>query len=130
MMPEPSEALVKPVAAATKLAPLTLPSPEELGLATTVKGIVLPPPEEMGVAPTPKAVPARIDWNATRERLDRLGHIGSESIQLSDGRYRVAFVLRTNQPNRVQHIEATAATEAEAVAVALARAEQWVATGK
>ena len=106
--PEPS---IQSRTAAPKLEPLTLPSPESLGLA-------------------PKSAPAKVDWNATLERLDRLGRIGHQVVQLDDGRCRVLLVMRTRQADQVQRIEATAATEAEAVGLALARAEQWVATGR
>jgi len=101
---------VQAQAPAPKLEPLTLPSPESLGLA-------------------PKA-PAKVDWNATLERLDRLGRIGHQVVQLDDGRCRVLLVMRTRQADQVQRIEATAASEAEAVGLALARAEEWANTGR
>jgi hypothetical protein len=102
---------VRPVINNTKAGPLTLPSPEELGVA--------PRP------PLPATPVAKVDWNATHDNLQRLGGTGFQLAQLADGRFRVAFVLRTNQADQVHHIEATAATQADAVASALARAEQW-----
>jgi hypothetical protein len=103
---DPPVAPVRPQTNNVKAAPLALPSPEELGVA-----------------------PAKVDWNATHDRLQRLGGTGFQLAQLADGRHRVGFVLRTNQPDQVQHIEATASTQAEAVTAALAKAEQW-ATGQ
>jgi hypothetical protein len=94
-----------------KATPLTLPSPEELGVAPR--------------SALPAAAVAKVDWNATHDSLQRLGGTGFQLAQLADGRYRVGFVLRTNQADEVHHIEATAATQADAVASALARAEQW-----
>jgi hypothetical protein len=94
-----------------KPGPLTLPSPEELGVA--------PRP------PTQTTPAAKVDWNAAHDSLQRLGGTGFQLAQLADGRYRVGFVLRTDQADQVHHIEATAATQADAVASALARAEQW-----
>jgi len=90
-----------------KSAPLTLPSPQELGVPATERPA------------------AKVDWNATHERLEQLGGTGFQTARLSDGRFRVGFVLRTNQADQVHHIEATAATQAEAVAAALRHAEQW-----
>jgi hypothetical protein len=99
-----------PPVAATPPPPLRLPSPEEAGVAVA-------------------SAPCKVDWNALRDRLQQLGGVGLQTAQLPDGSYRVAFVMRTNQPDRFHNIEATAATEGEAVNVALLRAEQW-ATGK
>jgi hypothetical protein len=89
--------------------------------------LALPSPEEAGVAAPRWA--AKVDWNAIRDRLQQLGGVGLQLAQLSDGSYRVAFEMRTTQANYFHHIEATAATEHEAVSVALWRAEQW-ASGK
>jgi hypothetical protein len=94
-----------------KAAPLSLPSPEALGVAPR---------------PLPTTTPvAKIDWNAAHDSLQRLGGTGFQLAQLADGRFRVGFVLRTNQTDQVHHIEATADTQADAMASALARAEQW-----
>lgn len=97
---------------------LTLPSPEQLGLIH---------------APAPTATPMTaeaIDWNATRQRLQRWGAISFHVDQVSAGGYRVTFLLPTRQPNYTHCVEATAATESAAVALALDRAEQWVSTQK
>jgi hypothetical protein len=109
---EPAPQAIQPFKKSTaKVDPLALPSPEELGVAPAV---------------TPSAPQAaKVDWNATHDRLQKLGGTAFQSAQLGDGSYRVGFVLRTNQADQVHHIEATAATEAEAGAVALGHAEQW-----
>ncbi len=107
-IPEVSVELAK---APVKLTPLTMPAPEALGVAT--------------------AAPAsKVDWNATLERLRALGGVGHDVVQLNDGRYRVAFVLRSSQSDVVQSIVATGRTEAEAVTAALSRTEEFVRTGK
>ncbi|HYV34285.1 MAG TPA: hypothetical protein VE988_01190 [Gemmataceae bacterium] len=103
----PAQAYV-PVVESVKMAPVRLPSPEELGV-----GLKAPAPA------------ASVDWNTAHARLQQLGGIGLQSTHLPDGRVRVAFLLRTNQVNQVHHVEATASTEAEAVAVALSEAEKW-----
>ena len=109
---EPAPQAIQPFKkSSAKADPLALPSPEELGVAPASR-------------PSSPAV-AKVDWNATHDRLQKLGGTAFQSAQLNDGSYRVGFVLRTNQTDQVHHIEATAATEAEAVAVALGHAEQW-----
>jgi hypothetical protein len=100
-----------PATSIAKMSPLSLPSPEELGVAST-------------------AAPAKVDWNAARDRLGQLGGVGLQMSQLTDGSYRVAFMMRTRQADQFQHIEATARTEAEAVSAALTRAEQWATTNR
>jgi hypothetical protein len=125
MMQDPPKMVNPPLISAPKLTPVSMPSPEEIGVVP-VK-VALPSAEELGVVPPGKTATTKIDWNETRNRLARLGAIGWQSMQLNDGRHRVAFVLRTKQVDQVQHIEATAATEAEAVTAALARAEEWAA---
>ncbi|HKI34222.1 MAG TPA: hypothetical protein VKA46_20385 [Gemmataceae bacterium] len=88
--------------------------------------LTLPPPEELGIGG--KTAAADIDWNAVHRRLNELG---SQSLQLqrtSDG-YRCVCVLPTADPGRTRPIEAQAPTEAEAVRLALARAEA-LARGK
>jgi hypothetical protein len=94
---------------------------------TRMQLLSLPSPEEAGVA-GPRAA-GNVDWNATRARLQQLGGIGLQLAQLGDGSFRVAFVMLTNQVNCYHNIEATAATEAEAVSAAISRAEEW-ASGK
>jgi hypothetical protein len=129
-MPEMPKQVVQPLVAAPKLAPVPMPSPQEVGILPVAKAasgqaVRIPSPEEVGVAPPVKQASAKTDWNAAHERLERLGAISLQTIRLDDSRYRVTFMLRTNQPDRVQHVEAVAATEHEALAVALARAENW-----
>jgi hypothetical protein len=115
----------KVVGPALKLTQVSMPSPDEVGVVPpAAKGIAMPSPGDIGVVPPAKTAAAKVDWNETRSRLDRLGAIGLQTIQMNDGRHRIAFVLRTRQADQVQHVEATAATEAEAVALALERAEQ------
>ena len=108
------DALMKPPTAAVKLAPLSMPSPEELGVTPTA----------------PAAALVKVDWNETRDRLQRMGCVGFQTAKIGDGRHRVVVTLRTNRVDQEQNIEAVAATEGEAVVAVLARAEQWVATGR
>jgi hypothetical protein len=98
--------------AATKQpATLTLPSPEQLGVSTAK------------IAAYPTAQPENVDWNAVHAHLRRLGAIGFQLMR-GEGQVRVTFLLPTSQPDRAQRIETTAATDAQAVQLALAQAEQ------
>ena len=82
----------------------------------------LPPPEQLGIgAPTPAA---DVDWNAVHRRLHNLGSTSYQSQRTADG-YRFTCLLPTADPSRTQRVEAQAASEAEAIRVALNRAEQW-----
>jgi hypothetical protein len=97
-------------------APFSLPSPEELGVPSLARSATTPA--------------AGIDWNAAHEHLRQLGGIGIQSVPLPGSGHRVALVLRTSRDDQVHHIEVNAATEAEAMNAAFARAEEWIAAGR
>jgi hypothetical protein len=82
----------------------------------------LPSPEQLGVS---AGAVQRVDWNALHESLQRLGAVGLHVDRFPSGAYRVSLQLPTGQPERTHHIEAEAATEAEAARLALERGEQW-----
>jgi hypothetical protein len=94
--------------------------------------VTLPSPEQLGVTSTPAApraaAPETLDWNATFARLRQLGALGWQSGKLPQGGYRFTCLLPTGQPNCSRHVEATGATEAEAVRLALASIERQVAS--
>ena len=77
--------------------------------------IVLPSPESLGIAVAP-ARPA-VDWNQVQARLERLSIVRVQRDRLPSGGYRVILGMSAHQ------IEATGATEAAAVLLALERAE-------
>jgi len=124
-MADPPRQVIQRLADGPKLLPVSMPAPEEVGVVLPSKDVRIPSPEEVGVASPNKGAAAKVDWNQTRDRLGRLGLIKLETVHQEDSRHRVVLVLRTRQADQVQNIEATAATEAEAVALALERAEQW-----
>jgi hypothetical protein len=103
--------------------PLALPAPPPPAAPVMAPPLRLPTPEDAGVA-APRLV-LLVDWNAIRERLLQLGGTVTPPVQLPEGGFRVVFMMSTSQANCYHHIEATAATEAEAVRAALARAEEW-----
>ncbi len=90
---------------------ITLPSPEQLGVVS--------------VSAAPRAVAATdtLDWNAARTRLRQAGALSFQSTQLPQGGWRFTCLLPTAQPNHARHVEATGATEAEAIRLALASIE-------
>jgi hypothetical protein len=93
---------------APKPAPLTMPSPEQLGVTRA------------------KLAPGDVvDWAAARRRLDRLGATGFLLEKLPQGGYRFTCLLPTTQAGRTHHVEAVAATEAEAVRATLEKSEEW-----
>jgi hypothetical protein len=100
-LPPPPPALTQ-----KRPAPLTLPPPEELGVTLVRK----------------KAAP---DWNAIHRRLGQAGASDFRLDKLPQGGYRATLFLPTGQKNCKHHIEAPGTTEAEAVCLALDRAEKW-----
>src|SRR5262245_26075624 len=112
LQPPPPMNAALPASVSAPVQPLGMPSPEALGIGS------------------PRADEAPADWNAAHARLRRLGVVGIQTFKSNTGGYRVTFVMPAGQPDRTHFIEATAASEAEAVALALGRAEEWAARGK
>jgi hypothetical protein len=90
-------------------APIVLPSPAQLGLVRIQNA-----PREPG-----------IDWDSTRQRLKDLRAVNFGFDQLPEGGSRFVCNLATTELGGMHRIEAQAATEAEAVRQALAKAEYW-----
>jgi hypothetical protein len=87
----------------------------------------MPSPEQLGIAGAKSTESSTADWGTLHHRLDRLEPLCCRTEKISQGRYRVAIVLPTAQPERNQHIEAEGNSEAEAAARALDAAEAWAA---
>lgn len=85
--------------------------------------LALPAPEQLGVAHAAPAAANRLDWAATRSQLDRLGATCFHLEKLESG-WRFTCLLPAREPGKQRRIDAEAATEAEAVRVALERAGQ------
>lgn len=89
-------------------APLLLPTPEALGLVASK-------------VPSNQPAPA-FDWNDARARLRRIGAVGFHLDEIAAGQWRATLLLPVgNQQTR--NIEANAASDAAAVALALQQAE-------
>ena len=86
--------------------------------------LALPAPEELGIDSAPASVAT--DWAAVHRRLDELGATCFHLDKVADGGYRVTCLLPTGQPSRTHRVEAQAASEATALALALERVETWV----
>ncbi len=97
------------------------PAPAPTPAWKSAPRLSLPEPEQLGV--TAAGASAGVDWNATHARLRRLGAVGWQLGRLPQGAYRFTFVLPTADANRTRHVEATGASEAEAVRLALASVE-------
>jgi hypothetical protein len=75
---------------------LTLPSPEQLGVAVRAD-------ENAG------------DWTALRARMKSLGVLSFHLDSLPDGRTRFTCWMPSDRPGLTQRIESVAATETEAI---------------
>jgi len=85
----------------------------------------MPSPEELGVSGNNRSEIPAVDWMAVHNQLDRLGATCFHLERMSEGRCRVTCLLPTQQRDRSHRIEAEAATEADAVRLVLARAQEW-----
>jgi hypothetical protein len=83
----------------------------------------MPSPGDLGIR-VAKAEEPPVDWNLVDQRLHKLGALSIHRQRLTQGGYRFFFLVPTSQADRVQRVEAVAATEAEAVRLALEKADQ------
>jgi hypothetical protein len=84
----------------------------------------MPTPEQLGLITTPASEPGA-NWSEASQRLKKLGASCFQMERLQQGGYRFVCLLPTAQPGRTHRVEAEAASEADAVRLALGRAEQW-----
>lgn len=113
----PSPAAPRPVVRAQ--------SPEEPKAFTRPAPLSMPSPEELGVSAGRRSA-ADADWTLARRRLNELGASCFQLEKLPGGGYRFVCLLPGSQSNRNHRVESEAASEAEAVRLALARAEQVI----
>jgi hypothetical protein len=95
---------------ANKPAPLQMPSPEQMGLKAVS-------PSDLEHA----------DWIDAHRRLDRIGAQSFFVERLAGGGCHFCCVLPSKDAEHIHRIEVRAATEDEAVRLALAEAEAWTA---
>ncbi|MCI0456012.1 MAG: hypothetical protein L0Z62_03410 [Gemmataceae bacterium] len=82
------------------------------------------------MACSPRADTGSLDWTAVHRRLDLLGATCLHLEKLPQGGCRFTCLLPTTQPSRNHRIETQAASEAEAVRLALQKAEEWAGQGR
>ncbi len=92
------------------------PNPARLPLLT------LPSPEQLGVAVRP--VEKAADWTAFHSRMKGLGVVSFHMDSLPDGRSRFTCWVPGGRPGLTRRIESVATTEAEAVQNGLQEAAQ------
>jgi hypothetical protein len=85
----------------------------------------MPSPEELGVADAKRLENPSIDWSAVHNQLDRLGATCFHLERLPEGGCRITCLLPTNQQGRTHRIEAASSTEAEALRLTFAKAQEW-----
>src|SRR5262249_31633324 len=85
---------------------------------TSTPSIHMPSPEQLGVGPKSRQVD--VDWSAVRKRMDALT-VSSFHLQKLEGGFRFTCVVPIAGERR--KIEADGLTEAEAIDLALTRAE-------
>jgi|GEM_PF-4876076 len=83
----------------------------------------IPSPEELGVA---KADNVAVDWTTVHNQLNRMGASCFHLEKLANGGCRITCLLPSGQEGRSRRIEAEAASEAEAIRATLAKADEWV----
>lgn len=126
----PTHALPRPATASAPPAPRfraqdqddPRSSPKPVASAENVALLQMPSPEQLGVV---QANPVAPDWAEAHRRFDQLGATCFQVERLPQGGCRVVCLLSTGRPDRSHRIEAEALTEAEAVRLALEKAEQW-----
>ena len=90
-------------------------------LQAAVARLSMPSPDQLGVS---RPNGADTDWTTVKQRLDRLSpsYVHMDRVQ---GGYRFTCLLPTTKADRTHRVEALAATEAEAVRLALNKCEEW-----
>jgi hypothetical protein len=86
--------------------------------------LMLPSPEQLGIS-RPLAALNTLDWTDAHRRLDQLGAVCFHLEKLPQGGYRFTCLLPTAEAAKRHRVEATGATEADVVRLALDQSEQW-----
>lgn len=106
---------------------LPLPVAAVEPVASRPEALHLPTPEELGIA-SDKAAPVlevrAIDWTAVHTRLNRLG-ASCFQVQHPTSQFVRIISMFPQSENRMHRIEASAATEAEAVRLFIEQVDEW-----
>jgi hypothetical protein len=84
----------------------------------------IPSPEELGIGAGGAASKSAFDWNAVHARLGQL-NATFQSRRSTDGYFEFTCLLPTARQGQAHRIEARAASETEAVRLALDKVEEW-----
>jgi hypothetical protein len=106
---------------------LTLPSPEQLGVA--VRPVEVPEVAESrsdSERTRGASAPPSTDWTAIHSRMKELGVVSFHMDSLPDGRLRFTCWVMGERSDLTRRIESVACTEAEAVRSGLEEAAQAV----
>ncbi len=95
--------------------PLTMPTPEQLGVRSSAASMTSN---------------SDLDLTAAYRQLESLGAICFRMDKLDTGDCRFTCLLTTRQAGVNHRVEADARSSAEAVRLALTQAEDWAKTGK
>jgi hypothetical protein len=82
----------------------------------------VPSPDELGVA-RPQSTAPRVDWAVVGQQMHELG-ARDFHIDPRDGSYRCTLLLPGDRAGVTWRVDATAATEADAIRLAIERARQ------
>ncbi len=91
---------------------------------TPRQALALPSPEALGLLQAPAAA---VDWADVHARLNRLGATCFHLERVARGGCRITCLLPTGEVGRIRRVEAQAESEAEAVRLTLAKAEEYTA---
>ena len=103
------------------------PAPEPAAPIVRASVLRMPSPQELGVGDAKRPENPSVDWAAVHSQLDRLGATCFQLERTLEGSLRITCLLPTEERGRSHRIEAQASSEAEAVRLALARAQEWKA---
>jgi hypothetical protein len=85
----------------------------------------MPSPQELGVTDAKRPENPNVDWTAVHNQLDRLGATCFQLERTLQGSFRITFLLPTDERGRSHRIEVQASSEAEAVRLVFAKAQEW-----
>jgi hypothetical protein len=91
--------------------------------------VSIPTPEELGVS-SARTATGNGDWLPGYRRLLDLGAYSFRIDRVRAGGFQITCLLPAGQTQRVHRIETQAATEGEAVRLAVEEAERWSAQAK
>jgi hypothetical protein len=108
------------------------PAPSVAMQAQVATPLTMPTPEQLGVRSSVAAMNGNrdLDLTAAYQRLENLGAVCFRMDKLDTGDSRFTCLLPTRQAGVNHRVEADASSPAEAIRSVLTQAEDWAKTGK